>query len=509
MNVRAAALVLALPLALQLPACRAVQSVADAPGKVTKALLPGQQAPDKSPISELHPELLRCADFAIERLRAGTRAFYEGEGTPEAELQAVEWRVRLTRQVLHDATGPVPLSGTLDLLTGLTAAELILEKHVIPNVWGDAAQPMLIAIQASQQRIWRTLSGFFTEDQVASLKSVLDSWKEMHHDSYATLNNDLPTFGEIVRALGEEGDEGGGFLGLVRLDPLAGLEPMAREVALTRQFAERMLFWSERLPTLVDDQVEMATLQAQRLPEIIQVLADVERVSLAADTIATTAAELPDKITAEREAALRQASDEISALRDTTLSEVSAELTAQREATLRDLSTEITAQREGLVNDLTTAREPLESLLGESRSTFDAAQGMTAELNALVAAVSVFLDRFDSPEDEGGETSEPATAEGAEPTEPAQPFDITEYGDTAVRLGEAAAELRELVTTLDASVPQVEELVDAAASRGDATIDHAFRRGLQLGLGLIGAVAAAVVLVRLLTRRRAPAAPRS
>ncbi len=513
MKVRAAlslpTLLVALPLALQLPACRAVQSVADAPGKVTKALLPGQQAPNKTPISELHPELLRCADFSIERLRAATEAFEEAAGTPEAELQAVQWRVNLTRQVLQSATGPVPLSGTLDLLTGLTASELVFEKHLIPNVWGDAGQPMLTAIQASEQQIWQTLSSFFTAAQIASLQGVLDSWTEMHHDSYATLNDDLPTFGEIVQALGDEDEGGGGFLGLARLDPLAGLEPMAREVALTRQFAERMLFWSERLPTLIDDQVELGTLEARRLPEVVQVLADVERVSLAAETLAATAAELPDKITAEREAALRQASDEIGALRDATLSEVSAELTSQREATLRDLSTEITAQREGLVNDLTTAREPLESLLGESRSTFDAAQGMTAELNALVAAVGVFLDRFESPEEESDTPAATEPAASAEPAEPTHPFDITEYGDTAVRLGEAAAELRELVTTLDGSVPQVEELVDAAASRGDATIDHAFRRGLQLGLGLIAAAAAAVVLVRLATRRGAPPAPRS
>jgi hypothetical protein len=44
-------------------------------------------------------------------------------------------------------------------------------------------------------------------------------------------------------------------------------------------------------------------------------------------------------------------------------------------------------------------------------------------------------------------------------------------------------------------------MVDAAASRGDATIDHAFRRGLQLGLALIAAVAVAVLLVRVAVKR--------
>jgi hypothetical protein len=116
---------------------------------------------------------------------------------------------------------------------------------------------------------------------------------------------------------------------------------------------------------------------------------------------------------------------------------------------------------------------------------------MTGELNALVAAVDVFLDRFERPE------GEPPP----EPSEPGRPFDITEYGDTAGRLGDAAAELRQLVATLDESLPQVEQMVDAAATRGEETVDHAFRRGLQLGLILIAAVAAAVLVVRLLVAR--------
>jgi len=481
-------------LALSLGACRAIQSVAEAPGKVTKSLLPGQQAPDKTPISELHPELLRFADFTAQRLRAASDDFALADGTPEGRIQGVEWRVGISRTVLQSATGPVPLMGFLDLLVGITAAELIIEDHMIPNVWGESARPMLEALEAAETRAWSILGEFFTSEQIAGLEATLAAWKASKQGQASDLGEDLPTFQQVTASLGqEEESESGGFLGLVSLDPLAGLEPMAREVALTRQFAERLLFWSERLPMLIDDQVELATLRTQRLPEVVQVLADVERVSKAVDTVAQTAAELPDKVSVEREAALRQAADEIAVLRDSTLEQVSAELTAQRDATLRQVSDEITAQREGIMHDLETAQEPLESLLGESRSTIESARSMTAELNALVAAVDTLLVRFETPEG----------AEEPEPGPPGRPFDITEYGDTITRLGEAASELRELVATLDASLPQVEQMVDVAATRGDETIDHAFRRGLQLGLALVAAMAVAAVLVRLVSSRLA------
>jgi hypothetical protein len=44
-------------------------------------------------------------------------------------------------------------------------------------------------------------------------------------------------------------------------------------------------------------------------------------------------------------------------------------------------------------------------------------------------------------------------------------------------------------------------MIDAAASRGDETLELAFRRGLQLGLALIAGAAVALVLVRVASRR--------
>ena len=96
-------------LALGLGACGAVQSVAEAPGKVTKALLPGQAAPDKRPITDLHPEILRLGDFALQQVRQGTAEFDAAAGTPEAHVQAVAWRLQFSDSILQHTTGPVPL----------------------------------------------------------------------------------------------------------------------------------------------------------------------------------------------------------------------------------------------------------------------------------------------------------------------------------------------------------------------------------------------------------------
>lgn len=469
--------------ALVATGCRAIQTIADTPGNVARAVLPGSDDPGKTPLTELHPELLRAADFTIQRFRVAATRFYESADDVDVQLKALDWRSKATSAVLEAATGPEPLSGMLDLMTVVKSARLLADDQLDAEEWPEAHELFVRAAESSEKRVWESLGLFFTPEELDQFRSAFDTWEDQLRASGGAVGDDPPTFRDIVSTLDRSSATRKGLFGIVRLDPLAGLEPVEREVALTRQFAERTLFWGQRLQLLVEDQVAVAAIQAQRLPAVVSVIEDVDRVSAAVDRVSKTVEELPDIVRAEREAALGQASTEINGLVDSSLERASAE---------------ITAQREGLVRDLETAEEPLSALLQDSQSTLDAAHATSTELNALVAAVGGLVDRFEPASD--AEAPVPALDE---PSVPARPFDITEYGDVAERLTAAAAELRELVTTLDASLPEVEALVDTAVSRADRSVDHIAFRLLQLGLALIGAIAIAVVGVRWLGRRGA------
>lgn len=453
----------ALAAALAISACKAVQTVAEAPGKVTQAMMPGGGKSELRPLTELHTAVLSFADSCAERMLAETWAFSQAVGTPEARIQALEWRLRITRSIYNAATGPIPLENMLDLMILMVGGRVAVEQRWLQSEWAADLQRMPAKFAELEERGWAILEEFYARDEVSKLRALAKEWEVQRAGKDEDLTVKPPNFLEVLKQLRTDESSSSGLLGFFQLDPLAGLEPAAREVALSRQFAERMLFWAQRVPSLIEDEVELAVLRAQRLPEVQGTLADVARVSAAAETLAATAAALPQHVASEREAALSQ------------------------------LSAEITAQREGLVRDLETAQAPLETLLGESRQTFQAAAAMSTELAAALHALDGFVGRFDKPGD-------PAAA--AAPSEPApdqprgKPFDITDYGATAERIGVAAGELRELVATLDASLPQVQQIVDTAAQRGDATVDHAFRRALQLGLALIAAAAVAALLVR-------------
>jgi hypothetical protein len=454
----------ALAAALAVCACKAVQTVAETPVRVTQAILPGGGKKEMRPLTELHPAVLSFADTCAERLRTETDAFARSVGTPEARMQALEWRLRGTRMLINAATGPVPLGNMLDLQLLLIGGRVLVQERWMRGPWADHLGPLPVAFGELEERGWEILREFLHAEQISKFRQVATEWESLQVGKGEEMSPHPPNFLEALKLLRKDEDTSSGLLGFIQLDPLAGLEPAAREVALSRQFAERMLFWAQRLSALLEDEVELAVLRAQRLPEVEGVLADVARVSAAADSLAATAAALPQQVTVEREAALKQ------------------------------LSEEVTAQREGLVRDLETAQAPLQSILTESRATLDSAATMSTELTAALVALDAFVGRFVKREEPGAPPeAEPEPDPNAPPK---KPFDITDYGATAERVGVMAGELRTLVAQLDESLPKVEQMVGTAAAGGKEAVDHAFRRGLQLGLALIAAAACAALLVR-------------
>ncbi len=451
---------LAAGLGLALSGCGAVRAVKEAPAAAGRAITGTEKPPAPAPLSELHMVVLRQGDAISDRVRAATDRFATAAGTPEAQVQAVRWRLEASRTAFEQATGPVPTASMLDMLLYSTAARVAHERYWMPEVWGEADRPMLEAFQALEADAIAILKRYFDSEQAERVQELVSQWVEDEFIPRKDALASLPAFTDLATAF-ENRKQSGGLFGFIRLDPYAGLEPVAREVALTRQFGERMLYWTERLPLLLDDQVELALLEARRQPEVMQVLANVDRVSRAAEELSATAAALPDQVSAEREAALKQVAEEL------------------------------TAQREGLVRDLQQVEEPAHTLLSDSTATLAAAERMSTATTELVREVDAFMARIEA-----------MSPDEPEPAEPGRPFDITEYGDTADRLAAASVELRGLVAETGANLERVDAMVDTSLVRGEEAVDRVLRGVLVVGLLLIAAAGVTALLVRRLSRPR-------
>lgn len=443
---------------LAIAGCGLFKTVVEAPGNVARAVMPAAPGEKLQPIDTLHPRLLALADSCVQRVGIATEMFAEEAKTREALVQSVRWRLSFSRLLYQAATSPSPLSGLLDTLVLVRTGSVLFKSRGIADIWGAPSRHIANGIGAMETTCWEVVSDYIGKAQVQELRGTLDAWQEKKLGDSADEIDELPDFRQIAHALGKnDPTTGGGIMSFLTIDPLAGLEPVAREVALTRQFTERMLFWAERTPALIDLQIELGTLEAQELPEVVSAVASLERATKAAETIAETTKSLPAQVSAEREAAVRQ------------------------------IAAEIDAQRRALITDVEKASEPTQKLLVESRQTIAAGQALSQELTKTVQAVDAMLKRFD-PDPNAPKAPEP------EPSAPKKPFDIVEYGEAATRVAEAAKELRGAVNAVDETIPQVRQTIDEA-------IDAAFWKGTGAAIALMLCGAATVLLVRVVSAR--------
>jgi hypothetical protein len=437
--------------------CRLAQSAVEAPAKLANAALGGdeddRQRYDPWAMSQW---MMGFADTASAEIEASTQEFAETAGTDEARIKALEWRIEYTTIAIQLATAPQPYDGFLRVLLALTVLRAN-DQAIWQAEWGEAAQPIGDAVGRLEDLAWGKAEKVFEKERLAKIRRVIDEWLAANPDARASA---LPNLHEVFKPTAGEGEEEQtGFVGeltdLFTLDPLAGIEPATREVELTRQFAERTFFHLQRMPRLLEAQAELLALRATTRPESRGFLEGFERVSLAAESIAGTAGTLPGEISAE-----------------------------------------LTRQREGLVRDLETAKDPALELLESARTTLEATRETSLALTEALRAFDTMMARFDRPDEPEPVEEEPS----------GRPFDITEYGDTAEKIGVAAHELTAAIATLDGTIPKLESTLDSAALRAQATVDRAYRRALQLLIvALLGSLAVWLAAGWVRDRRRTPA----
>ena len=455
----------AIPLLLA-PACKLVSEAANAPSHIASGLLGGGEKPtERVPPNVLQAGVMRFADTFSARITQATQEFADRAGTPEAKIQAMSWSIGQSTSAFTIASGPNANIALLDMIVLVTLGRMVHEEYWLPKVWGEADRPMLETFEALEVDVWIVAGQMLTEEQRRELKKTLEEWRAENPDMGITAFVRLPAFREIAKVREAKGGGMGNALGdLLSVDPLSGLEPAVREIEQTRLFGERSMFYLQRAPILLSNQIELLGLKLMARAELNAALEDGRRISEAAASLAKTAETLPESFRVEREAAVKQVSDELA------------------------------RQRQGLIADLESAREPAQAILAEAHGTLEAGERMSAALEKAIAALDGFIAGLRAPKEEPG--AAPAT-----PEEPGKPFDVVEYGQAAERVEAAARELHGLVGSLDEGLPKVDRALDGAVERSDRIVDHAFVRGLQLGGILIAAAALAALATRWISVR--------
>jgi hypothetical protein len=430
----------------------------------SRQTLGNQAEPDLSAESskksqqQVQSELMAFADRFFAASLESAKTLEAAQQSPEGRYTAAGARLVGLVVTTDIAASPNPAGALLDMTVFVTLKRMVWEAYWMPEVYGEAGQPVLDTLRELEADIWQIAAGVYTEDQLDKLRAVIDDWKAAHPDAVAVDFVRLSELGDSREAqtLVEAGRSGG---------MLAPVKEANRNLEEMRLLAERLAFMATRMQLMISLQVEMASAKLATQPEARQLLEDSRIFTDATDRATEAFAELVADLPGERIAAIDQ---------------ILAGLSEERERIFADLGNEN--------GELRPALRDLHETLETGRQMAEQVDAAARDIDTLVARM--FAGNPNAP----------------------RPFDILELQATFAELTTTAQELQ---TTLDKVERllgsgdierQIDPIIDGANRLEDEVVNEIIDRAFLRGVALIVIFFVALFLYRWLTRRVAPGA---
>ncbi len=406
-------------------------------------------------VRSLQLEVMRFADNYAAIVARASDDFNAQAASPEVRLAATKWKLEQATAAYIDASGPNPVINALDIFVLATVSRMVMEDNVTRRQLGEAAAPLLETHRKLETNAFSLVSSVLKPEQQQELKELILEWRRNNPNqrNVAGLR-----FREFLSALGKTPQRAStsptSLFGLLFLDPMASMDPTTAAIEETRNTAERAMYYTQRMPSLLNWQIELLAYELVVQPEARQLLSDTRQFAKSSEAFAKTAEQLPKLIDEQREAAIKQVLD-------------------------------------GLVPKEKEAKEILAAARGvavEARETLKAGSATADSVNIAIKTLDEFVRSVSQTNSDSGTTNR-------------RPFDVMDYATTAREIGSAAKDLHALLVSADDSASRLAQLRQQTAADANAVVDHAFRRALTLVLVLVCGALLAGVLYRLVASR--------
>ena len=404
--------------------CALIHKTVELPARMVAAILPG--APETEPADpiKLQDDLLRFADnFVFSTTQAAEHLSTPQGPINRADLLAI--KLALATDVYGLASGSNPLSNLVSLTVLASEARHRIEDYWLPKVYGPSAEPLLRCFKDREREIWAIAERTLSPAMRAELRKEIERWRR----SFAEPNADPEAFAGIAMVnditkgleVNRSSTLPNSVFGLLGIDPLAGLDPAARELAETRLFAERALFIGQRLPQTMGWQAELLALRSAEIPEVASLVGSGSQIAGSSERLSKSIESLPAFLSSERESVLKA----------------------------------FTQERIGLVGLAQATKETLA----------EGTHMVQATTQVLKSYEGIAQQLQDAPDDPN-----------------APPFDIREWGKAAGEVSHMSAELHGLLNLALSATrkDQLAAITQASRETGEALVDYAFRKLLLL-----------------------------
>jgi hypothetical protein len=400
-------------------------------------------------LQRLQLEVMRFADEYAGRSREVINQFQAGLQDPDQRLATQNWKVQQASAAYTIASGSNPLSNALDMVVLASLSRMVVDDVWVGQDFGAPAHSVQQTYRSLETEAWKLVEGgVLSQEHVDQLHQLIAQWRAKHPDVRSVAYIHFRDFAQGA-APGNAQAGSGSLLSIVGIDPLSNLDPAVKEIAQTRQLAERAIYYMQRVPDLLDMQVERLSYQVAAMPESRTLLTSVDRVSLVGSASNRLVDSLPELLDRQREALVAQ-----------------------------------------LTQTLNSQSAALGTLAGQLRGTLQAGTDTASAVNGALQTFERISGQF---------TRKPQSAT-TQPGQPRPPFDIRQYTAMLEQAALTARELENLAQHGDALAPALRSATQDAALQVRGVLNHLF----FLLVLLVVVIAAVALLATLAYRRLSP-----
>jgi hypothetical protein len=429
-------------------------------------------------LSRLQTVLFSYADKYMSAIaQVTTIARSKNTTSPELRLRMHTLKLLVTTSVQELAVSPNPESTLLDMMVFATLHRISAEGDRNRKLYGHASASIISAMRFMENEIWDIASDYLSEQDIAEVRMLIGAWLLENPDlkvvsfirfsDFASMRSKSPLI-EKTRSKG--------FL----VDTSDALKAVDEALLLS----ERVLHYSQRLPIIIEFQIEKVFYQLALEPEIRQGLAQSRSMTQSLERFTNSIEKLPGQVVTERQASIEQFASVIATERSEAIRELSRALAVERQASIEDIGQTVAAERAALFSELDAREKMLTGIVSEARKGIGDADKLVIDLEKTSKAITEVLlnadkvmARFDSGPEVGESDSEP--------------FDINSY---VIATRELTIAIRE-VNTLMLSAERL--------SGGENLIGGVFDRALWTGTILILILCVAIFFTMLVYRAAA------
>jgi len=359
-------------------------------------------------LSKLQSVLFSYADKYMSAIAQVTfEAQKQDPANPELRLRMHSLKLLVTTSVQELAVSPNPESTLLDMMVYATLHRISFEEEWARDLYGEAVESLVSATQLLEREIWEIASGYLADKEIADVRNLIHAWKVanpnlkvvsfIRFSDFASMRSKSPLVEKSRKS---------GFL--------VDTSDAVKAVDQTLLFSERVLHYSQRLPYIIEWQVERIFYQLAVEPEIRQSLAQSQGITQSLNRFADSMEKLPGQIVAERQASIKQLAGALAIERSSAIHELADVLATERHAAIEEVSQLISLERVALLEELDARERMLSGLVSEARAGLADADKLAIDLEKTTNAVNEVLlnadklmARFDSKSKDTEADSEP------------------------------------------------------------------------------------------------------